>query len=331
MRAIHLDQIVDHRSEKAGSPDRAAKARSLRGDLDVGGAETRDPFGGVALRRFPGDALLAGADKVGFPGPPHRHEVRDAHKVENEGVGRPLKDLPGIAGLANPALVVHDRQAVRDGQGDFLVVRDIEDGDVQFALQFLDFEPHFFAQVGVQVGQRLVQKHQGRVGDQRPGQGHALLLPAGKFRRQTLLQTGHADHLDGFHDAVANLILRPFGDLQGIGDILEYTHVRPDRVILKDHTQAAAVGGDVDACGRIRHDGVVDGDSARVGGFKTGDQAQQNGLATTRRSQQGETLALLDGKREILVHLVVAVTFRDTFYPDNFHTRPSLTHQTIFS
>ena len=210
-------------------------------------------------------------------------------------------------------------------------MRDIEDGDVQFALQFLDFEPHFFAQVGVQVGQRLVQKHQGRVGDQRPGQGHALLLSAGKFRRQTPVQTGHADHLDAFHDAAADLVLRPLGDLQGIGDIFKHAHVRPDRVVLEDHAQSAAVGGNVDARGRIRHDGVVDGDSARIGGFKTGDQAEQYGFAAARRSQQGETLAFFDGKREILVHLMAAVTFRDTFYPDDFHTRPSLTHQTIFS
>ncbi|MCY1562960.1 hypothetical protein D9M68_1004270 [compost metagenome] len=55
---------------------------------------------------------------------------------------------------------------------------DHQRGDSDFALDATDLELHLFAQVGVEVGQRLVQQQHRRLDHQRSGQGNTLALTA---------------------------------------------------------------------------------------------------------------------------------------------------------
>ncbi len=48
-------------------------------------------------------------------------------------------------------------------------------------MQPADLEAHFFAQIGVEVGQGLVEQQRFRLDDQRAGQRHPLLLSARQF------------------------------------------------------------------------------------------------------------------------------------------------------
>ena len=63
------------------------------------------------------------------------------------------------------------------------------------------FIPQFLAQLVIEIGQGLVQKHEVGILDQRPGKGGALLLAARQFARPALqhgLQTqqfGDVHHL----------------------------------------------------------------------------------------------------------------------------------------
>ena len=50
-------------------------------------------------------------------------------------------------------------------------------------MQPAHLEAHFLAQIGVEIGQGLVEQQRLGLHDQRARQGHALLLAAGQFAR----------------------------------------------------------------------------------------------------------------------------------------------------
>ena len=53
---------------------------------------------------------------------------------------------------------VHHRDPRRHGHRLDLVVGDVDDGLPELVVQLLDLEPHLGAQLGVEVGQRLVEQ-----------------------------------------------------------------------------------------------------------------------------------------------------------------------------
>ena len=78
----------------------------------------------------------------------------------------------------------------------------------------LDFGPHLHAQLGVQIGQRLVhQKYRG-VAHQGAAESHALLLAAGEFTRTALEQVRHVEHSRRFPDLLVDLVPGQFAHLQ---------------------------------------------------------------------------------------------------------------------
>src|SRR5439155_11181801 len=89
--------------------------------------------------------------------------------------------------LVDPA-AIHDRDQVGRGHGLGLVVGDVDGGVAIFIMQATDFEPHLLAQIGVEVGERLVEQQGLRLDDQRARQRHALLLPAREFAGIALRQ-----------------------------------------------------------------------------------------------------------------------------------------------
>ena len=77
------------------------------------------------------------------------------------------------------AAAIHHHHQIGQRHRFFLAMGDMDEGDSEFALQALQLFPHLDAQEGVESGERLIQKQHPRLHDQRPRQGHALLLPAG--------------------------------------------------------------------------------------------------------------------------------------------------------
>ena len=95
------------------------------------------------------------------------------------------EDLVRRAALLDAAVVHHDDQ-VGERHGFVLAVRDVNEGDAEILLQALQLGAHLDAQERVERGERLVEQQDLRVGDQRAGERHALLLAARKLRRKTL-------------------------------------------------------------------------------------------------------------------------------------------------
>ena len=72
---------------------------------------------------------------------------------------------------------------------------DVDAGDAQPLLDAPDLGAHLLAQLGVQVGERLVHQQHLGLHHQGAGQGHALLLPAGELVGGALLQAGQLHQL----------------------------------------------------------------------------------------------------------------------------------------
>ena len=104
-------------------------------------------------------------------------------KRATNSVARRVEDVARRAGLLDPA-VVHDHDQVGERHRLFLAVGDVDEGDAELALEALQLGAHLDAQERVERRQRLVEEQDRRIGDQRAGQRHALLLAAGELRRQ---------------------------------------------------------------------------------------------------------------------------------------------------
>ena len=117
---------------------------------------------------------------------------------------RPLVDVARRADLLDAPLV-HHRDLVRQRERLALVVRHVDGGDPQLALQPLQLEAHLLAQLGVEVGQRLVEQQQRRLHHQRARERQALLLAAGELGRLALGEVVELHGGEHAHHLVADL------------------------------------------------------------------------------------------------------------------------------
>ena len=83
---------------------------------------------------------------------------------------------------------MHDGDARGERHRLDLVVGDVDGGLADAVVQLLDLGPHVDAQLGVEVGERLVEQEQRRVAHQRPAHGDALALAAGELARLAVEQ-----------------------------------------------------------------------------------------------------------------------------------------------
>ena len=165
-------------------------------------------------------------------------------------------------------------------------MRHVDGGDAQLLLELADLGADLDADLRVEIGQRLVQQQDVGVQNQRPRQGHALLLPSRELPGVAVLEA-HQVHL-------AEPLGEPGGDLPGgelaeletVGDVGGRRHVGPERVVLEDHADIAVVGG------QPVHHPVAEADLAGIGLREAGQQPEQRGLPAPRGTEQREQLAV---------------------------------------
>ncbi len=180
-------------------------------------------------------------------------------------------------------------------------MRDVDEGDAQLPVQRLQLDLHVLAQLLVERAQRLVHQHELGVEHQRPGQGHALLLPAGELRRVTVRHASHLHHVQRALDLGVAFRARQATHGQRIGDVVRHRHVGEERVVLEHHPEVPLVRrgvGDV---------APAQPDFARRGGLEAGQHHQRGGFARARRPQQREELPSFDVEMEVAHHQVLAV------------------------
>ena len=225
------------------------------------------------------------------------HQVHQPHEIRDHAVRRMGIDLERRAVLLQPP-AAHHRHVVGERERLGLVVGDIDEGDAGAALQLLELGAHALAQLGVEIGQRLVEQQDRRLDHQRAGERDALLLAAGQLVRVAALEPGEIDQRQRLLDLPARRGRRNLAQLEPEHDVLEHVLVRPHRVVLEHHAHAARL--------RRHHRGgrrqrpAVDLDRALVGRDVAGDQAQGRGLAAARGAEQGDERIVLDVEIEIV-------------------------------
>ena len=140
--------------------------------------------------------------------------------------------------LLDAAVVHHDDQ-VGQRHRLFLAVGDVDEGDAERRLQLLQLGAHADLQERVERRQRLVEQQRFRIGDQRAGQRHALLLAAGKLRRPARRIGLHLHQLQHVERLGAALVLVDALHLQAEGDVVDEVEMRKQRVGLEHHRRAA--------------------------------------------------------------------------------------------
>ncbi len=340
MQALGRD--VERQHFTGREPDRALEAHSERGSVaaevavDHGvGAELLDHLDGemgeaVAVfrqlhvlgpdaegDRAPGDrraqvrgqgqAVAAGKfDRAAVPGHLGVEQVhgRRADEAGDEGAGRVLVELDRRAELLDYAGVEY-QQPVAEGHGLDLVMGDVDAGDAEILLQFLDLKAHLHAQLGVQVGERFVEQEHARLAHDGPAHGDPLALTAGELARFARQVLGELKQGGGLLNLRLDLGLGYAADLQAVGHVVVNCHVRIERVVLEYH-------GDV-ALGRLEivDHAAADRYLALGNGLQPGDHAQQRRLATARGTDDDQELAVGDLAIDAVNDSVVAVGLVD--------------------
>ena len=164
-----------------------------RDALIAGGARRRQREGdavGQADVQLAGDVLQPAGDEI------HR---RRADEAGDESRRRLVIELVRRADLLDAAMV-HHHDAVGQRHRLDLVVGHVDGRGADLLVHLLDLDPHLHAQLGVEVGQRLVEQEHLRVAHDGAAHRDALALAAGQLLRLAVDQLDDVEHARGFVD-----------------------------------------------------------------------------------------------------------------------------------
>ena len=260
---------------------------------------------------MPGEGDVRPVDLAG-------HQVHGGRPDEggHEQIDRPVVELLRRRALLQDPVTQHgDPLAERHGL--HLVMGHVDRGHAEAFVEPGQLGPHGHAQLGVEVGQRLVHEERRRLAHHRPAHGDPLALPAGECRRlalHELLEAQDARRL--LHPAIALRGGNP-AHPQREAEVAPDRHVRVERVVLEDH-------GDVPvALEHVRHVLAAEADRARAHLLEAGNQAQQGGLATAGGTHQHHELAVGDVEAHRVHRTHIAVEqLRDLLELDARHQLP---------
>jgi hypothetical protein len=162
----------------------------LAAGLDRLGSDAEEPRRFARLGHSTGAAERAEGrlEDEGFalaPGEIACDEIGEADELGYHGCFGTVVDLSRLRQLVDSA-AEHHGDPVSDDHGFRLVVRDVDRGDAHFLLQGPNVEAHLFSQLGVEIGERLVEQRDVGGDDERACQRRSLLLAARQLARVCL-------------------------------------------------------------------------------------------------------------------------------------------------
>ena len=238
---------------------------------------------------------------------------RRADKARHEQVGWTVVDFLRAAELAYLAILHHGNQRA-ERHGLDLIVRHVHDAGLEPLVQLFDLVPHLYPELGIEIGQRLVEQEQSRIACDRPAHGYALTLPARELARFAVEQLIHLQNLGHAADDLGLLVLGYLAHFQSEGNVLPHGHGRVQSIGLEHHRNIAILRA------QIVHHATADPDFARRGGIESRDHIEQSGFSAARRSNQDQELAGLDLDVDPLEHLHRAVGLGDVLDRQRRHT-----------
>ena len=180
-------------------------------------------------------------------------------------------------------------------------------------MQPLDFDADFDPQLGVEIGQRLVEQEHLGFAHQSAADGHALALAAGKLRGLAAEQMLDLQQLCDPQDRLLARRLRHAAHVEAELHVLGHVHVRVEGVGLEHHGDVAVLGVDV-----VDH-ALADADLAGAGLHQPGDDVEQGGLAAAGRPQQHQELAVGELDIDLFQDFQRGVAFLDAADAEGCH------------
>ncbi|MNC25843.1 hypothetical protein D3C75_739510 [compost metagenome] len=117
----------------------------------------------------------------------------------------------------------------------------VDDRRAKTFVKLAQLYPHLNPQLGIQIGQRLIEQEHLRIPHNRPAYGYALALASGQLARLALQHVFEAENGCGFLNLLLNVILRLLQVLKAKAQILADRHMRVQRVVLKHHRNIAVL------------------------------------------------------------------------------------------
>ena len=199
--------------------------------------------------------------------------ARRADEAGDEQVGRAVVEVERRADLLD-SLVLHDRDPVGERHRLDLVVGDVDHGRRgEPMMQALDLVAQLVPELGVEVGERLVEQEHGGIPHQSAPDRHALALAAGELVGPPVEQLLDVQHARRLGDPALDLVLGCLRHLEAERQVAAHVHARVERIGLEHHGDAAILGllpGDV---------AIADPDLAGLDLEQAGDRVEQRGLA----------------------------------------------------
>ena len=157
-------------------------------------------------------------------------------------------------------------------------------------MELLDLGAHLHPELGVQVGEGLVEQKDLGIADYGPTHRHPLSLAAGKLSRLAVEQALDAEDACRLVHAPSDLCFRVAAIDEAEGDIVEYREMRVERVVLEDHRDVAVLGLElVDPT-------AADADLAGADLLEPRDHPESGRFAAARRPDQNDELLVGDAE-----------------------------------
>ena len=156
-----------------------------------------------------GDAHAVSELPSPFAVDPDRNQIGEPHEIRDECRSRPLEHLARGPDLLDLARTHHD-EAIGNRKRLVLIMRNEDRCQGERFLQQSDLGLHFLSKLGIEIGERLIQKQDNGLDDQRARQGDALLLAARELLGQPVGEVGKTNPAQCRVDPACDLDLAIF-------------------------------------------------------------------------------------------------------------------------
>ncbi len=155
-------------------------------------------------------------------------------------------------------------------------------------LQGADLDPHLDTPLGIKIGKRFVEQEYRRLADDGAPHGNALSLTARQSTWQMIQIRCQVEQRGGSLHRLSDIRLWQFAKVQAETHILRDRHMRIERIILENHRDIPVLRGN------IIHDPAIEPNGSARQVLKTSDDSEQCRFTTSRATNQGNELAIID-------------------------------------
>jgi hypothetical protein len=206
---------------------------------------------------------------VRLPFDPRLDEVHrgGADEPGDKQVRRPLEHRLGRGDLLNFALA-HDGDHVAERHRLDLIVGDVDSGGLELVLDPPDLGAHLYAELRVQVRERLVHQERLRLANDRPPHRHTLPLSARERAGFLVELVDNPQCLGRTRHTFPNRSPRHTASPQREGHVVVDGHVWVERVVLEHHRDVTVLRG------HVVHGLAADANDALCDRLEAGDHAK---------------------------------------------------------